>query len=191
MDRGADDTVDAIVRGRLDRKLATPRPQKRNELVWRRSDSRHLISQPTFEQFRVGDRRFAEAEQHPDLGPMALPSPTGRVVLVIITGLHAELLSYPRHSFGADFRRRLWKPSMCSMKQDQQCKSETVGDILRHDERLVLRRQRPRRDDVSVNQSHIRGSVRKGCVAKLLSFATPSSVQQNLASSCCKNLSRK
>ena len=155
MDRGADDTVDAIGRGRLDRKLATPRLQERNELVWRRSDSRHLISQPTFEQFRVGDRRFAEAEQHPDLGPMALPSPTGRVVIVIIAGLHAELLSYPRHSLGADFRRRLWKPSMCSMKQEQQGKSETVGDILRHDERLVLRRQRPRRDDVSVIQSHI------------------------------------
>src|SRR5271165_5380359 len=46
MDRSADDTVDAISRGRLDRKLATPRPQKRNELVWRRSDSRDLISQP-------------------------------------------------------------------------------------------------------------------------------------------------
>jgi len=162
MDRSADDPVDAIVHGRLDRKLATPRPQKRNELVWRRSDSRDLISQPIFEQFRVGDRRFAEAEQQPDLGPMALPSPTGRVVSVIIIGLHAELLSYPRHSLGADFRRRLWKPSMCSMEQDQQCKSETVGDILRHDERLVLRRQRPRRDDVSVNQSHIRESVRKG-----------------------------
>src|SRR5208283_781022 len=122
---------------------------------------------------------------------MALPSPTGRVVSVIITGLHAELLSYPCHSLGADFRRRLWKPSMCSMEQDQQCKSETAGDFLRHDERLVLRRQRPRRDDVSVNQSHIRGSVRKGCVSKLLSFATASRVQQNLAFSCCKNPSRK
>ena len=154
MDRGADDSVDTISRGRLDRKLATPRLQKRNELVWRRSDSRHLISQPTFEQFRVGDRRFAEAEQHPDLGPMALPSPTGRVVLVIITGLHAELLSYPRHSLGADLRRRLWKPSMCSMKQEEQGKSETVGDILRHDKRVIRRSQRPRRD-VFVIQSHL------------------------------------
>jgi hypothetical protein len=117
MDRGADDPVYSISRGRLDRKLATPRPQKRQELVWRRSDSRHLISQPTFELLRVGDRRFAEAEQHPDLCPMALPSPAGRVVIVIITGLHAELLSYPRHSLGADFRRRLWKPSMCCYRR--------------------------------------------------------------------------
>ena len=112
---------------------------------------------------------------------MALPSPTGRVVSVIITGLHAELLSYPRHSLGADFRRRLWKPSMCSMKQEQQGKSETVGDILRHDERLVLRRQRPRRDDVSVIQSHILGIREEGARRETPKFCDSIECAANVA----------
>src|SRR5208337_2960540 len=68
MDRGTDDPIDTVGCWRLDRKLATPRLKERHELVRNRSDGRHLIAQPSFEQLGVGDGRFPEAKPCSDLG---------------------------------------------------------------------------------------------------------------------------
>jgi enolase len=74
-DRGANDAVDTIGRGRLDRKRAAPRLQKRNELIRNRTDSRHLISQPIFEPPRIGDARLPKASQGADFGTMPFGGP--------------------------------------------------------------------------------------------------------------------
>ena len=97
MDRGADDPIDTIGRGRLDRKLATPRFEEHGKLIRCRPDRRHLISQPLFEQLAVGDGRLPEACQSADLGPMTLPCSTGPIIPIMVIGLHAELSSHSRH----------------------------------------------------------------------------------------------
>ena len=52
---------------------------------------------------------------------------------------------------------------MCSIKQKQQGKPETVCAILRDDERLVSRGQSPRVGDVAVIKLHFCESVRDDC----------------------------
>jgi hypothetical protein len=86
MDRGADYPIDAVGRGRLNRKLATSCLEEHSELIRARSDARHLISQPRFEPRGVSDGRFPESKQGPDLGPMTLPGPTCRIVLAVMVG---------------------------------------------------------------------------------------------------------
>lgn len=49
MDRGADDAIDTGGGGQLDRKLVTPRPKKRSELIRIHPGGRYSISQPNFE----------------------------------------------------------------------------------------------------------------------------------------------
>ena len=116
MDRGADDPIDTISRGRLDRKLTTPGFEERNKLIRARPHGRHLISQPLFEQVGVGNRCFSEAKQSSDLGPMPLPCPAGCIVSVVAVGLHAKLSSHSRHGPRLNFRRLFWKLPMCSIK---------------------------------------------------------------------------
>ena len=70
VDSGTDDSIDTIRCRRLDRKLPAPRLKEHGELVRNRPDCRHLISQPGFEQFGVGDGRFPESQQGSDLGAM-------------------------------------------------------------------------------------------------------------------------
>ena len=79
MDRGADDPVDAIVRGRLDRKLATPRPQKRNELVLEQPRQRPLALPTSLRATGVGEIRLAETEQGLNFGAAPFCSPPDRL----------------------------------------------------------------------------------------------------------------
>jgi hypothetical protein len=119
MDRGADDSVDAIVRGWLYRKLATPRPQKRRELFWNSSDCRHLISQPILERLGVGNARLAEVQQLPDFRSMTLPGSAGGIVSVIAVGLDAKLSSHALDSPGADFRWLRGSPLRAAAEANQ------------------------------------------------------------------------
>ena len=110
MDRGADDPIDTIGRGRLDRKLATPRFEEHGKLIRCRLDRRHLISKPLLEQLAVGDGRLPEACQGADLGPMTLPCSTGPIIPIMVIGLHAEtragdVVVVSRRSTGSRARR--------------------------------------------------------------------------------------
>ena len=75
VDRGADDAVDTIGRGRLDRKLAAPGLQERGKLIRNRPDGCHLITQPSFEQRRIGDGRLPKAGQGADFGTVPFSGP--------------------------------------------------------------------------------------------------------------------
>jgi hypothetical protein len=90
--------------------------------------------------------------------------------------LHAELSSHSRHglrlvptraitaAWRPKFFRRLFrKLPVRSIKQKQQGESETVCAILRDDERLVSRSQRPRVGDGTVIKLHFSESVRDDC----------------------------
>jgi hypothetical protein len=97
MDRGADDPIDAIRCGRLDRKFAAPGLKKHGEPIRDHSDGWDLISQPGFKHLGVGDGRFPKSKQSPDLSPMTFPGSAGRIVLLMIAGMHAKLSSHQRH----------------------------------------------------------------------------------------------
>jgi hypothetical protein len=75
VDRGADDAVNTIGRGRLDRKLAASGLQKRGKLIRNGPDGCHLTTQPTFEQRRIGDARLAKAGQGADFGTVPFSGP--------------------------------------------------------------------------------------------------------------------
>jgi hypothetical protein len=161
MDRGADYPIDAVGRGRLNRKLPTSCLEEHSELIRGRSDARHLISQPSFEPRGVSDGRFPESKQGPDLGPMTLPGPTCRIVLAVMVGLHAELSSYPGQSLGIDFHRPLGEPPICPVKQEQHGEPEAVPAIFDHNERMICRGQRPRLGSGAVIE-HFSESMRRG-----------------------------
>src|SRR5271168_4114901 len=60
---GADDAVETIGGGRLERKFTASALQERNELIRDRPDSCHLTVQPIFERRRIDDGGFPKACQ--------------------------------------------------------------------------------------------------------------------------------
>lgn len=81
---------------------------------------------------------------------MTLPRPTCRIVAVVIVKLRAKLLSYLRHSPVIDFCRVLGKPTMPSVKQEQQREPKAIRIILRHNDSLVGRGQCPSLGNITV-----------------------------------------
>jgi hypothetical protein len=172
MDRGADDSIDTIRCGQLNRKLATSRFKERGELIRNHPDCRHSISQPGFEQLGVGGGRFPESQPCSDLGPMTLPGPACRVVPIAIIELRAKLPSHSRHSPIIDFCWLLGKSSIRPVKQEQHGEPKAVRTILRHNERLICEGQHPRFGGVGVGViGHVPDSMRRA-VAKLVRPAT-------------------
>jgi len=141
-DRGANDAVDTIGRGRLDRKHAAPRLQKRNELIRNRTDSRHLISQPIFEQRRIGDARLSKASQGADFGTMPFGGPPRQARRKARGSRESELLCDLRDEQLIDLAGGSRKPPLVAEERQQNRKTQPVAVVLGHDERQIRRRQR-------------------------------------------------
>jgi hypothetical protein len=130
-------------------------------LVWNRPDGRHLISQPGFEEFGVGDGRFPESEPGSDFGAVALPSSACGIAPVVIIEFRAKLSSYSRDSLLIDFYWLLGKPSIRPVKQEEHCEPKAVRTILRHNECLICEGQHPRFGVGVIG--HVPDSMKKGC----------------------------
>jgi type 1 fimbriae regulatory protein FimB len=143
MDRGADDSIDTIRCGRLDRKLATSRLKERGELIRNHPDCRHSISQPSFEQLGVGNGCFPKPQQGSDLGTMSFRGSPLQVQRKVNGHLHDELpcdiLDNRSIDIGGDAR----KSAAVTKERQQHGEAEPVGMMLGHDERQVRRRHHP------------------------------------------------
>ena len=97
MDRGADDPIDTIGRGRLDRKLATPRFEEHGKLIRCRPDLPPLDLEATLGAARR--RRRSPPGSLPRRGsrPNDAPCSTGPIIPIMVIGFHAELSSHSRH----------------------------------------------------------------------------------------------
>ena len=141
-DRSANDAVDTIGCGRLDRKRAAPRLQKRNELIRNRTDSRHLISQPIFEQRRIGDARLSKASQGADFGTMPFGGPPRQARRKARGSRDSELLCDLRDEQRLDLAGSSRKPPLVAEERQQNRKTQPVAVVLGHDERQIRKRQR-------------------------------------------------
>jgi hypothetical protein len=141
-DGGADDTVDAIGRGRLKRKLSAPPLQKRNKLIRNRPDSRHLTAQPIFEQGRIGDGSFSKTGQGANFGAVPFGGPSRQDRRKARRDHDGELLCDLLDEHGIDLAGGSRKPSQVAEERQQHRETEPVGVVLGNNERQIRRRQR-------------------------------------------------
>ena len=143
VDCGADDPIDPIRCGRLDRKLAAPGLKKRGELVRNGPDCGHSISQPGFEQFGVGNGRFPEAQQGSDLGAVPLRGSPWQVQRKVGRHLNGDLPCHLLDDQPIDVGGDAGKPAAVTKERQQHGEAQPVGMMLGHDECPVRRRHDP------------------------------------------------
>ena len=143
VDRGADDSIDTIQCGQLDRKLPTSGLKERGEFIRNHPDCRHSISQPGFEELGVGngfsrnpskslisarcrsavrpDRSSEKSAGISMTSCRAISSTIGRLISEAVPG----------------------KLAAVTEECQQHGKAKPVGMMLGHDERPVRRRHDP------------------------------------------------
>src|SRR5271163_1177621 len=141
-DRGANDAIDTIGRGRLDRQLATPRLQKRDKLIRNGPDSRHMITQPIFQQRRIGDGRLSKSGQGADFGTMPFGSPPRQARRKARGSRDRELPCDLFDERRIDLAGGSRKLAPVAEERQQHRETESVVVMLGHDEHQIRGRQR-------------------------------------------------